>query len=154
MMHYQRRWMAAVVALLAVTGCAASTAPTSTRVPTTVPAAATASSAQASGNCTLTVNITASGSTVWGTVTATDNGTTHTLAAASQVVSVPCGTSVSLTQKPSSPSTWPFQGWQSSAASVPTPTAATIHLTVTGPTTVTAEYAAGSGGASATKAWG
>lgn len=143
MVHQVWLRMLALLALLAIPACASAALP----APTTAPTATVQGAGAGSRTCTLTVQITASGSTVWGTVTAAYDGTARTLSGATQVVSVPCGTSVTLTQKPNSPTTWPFKGWQASGVSVATPTAASIQVTVTGPTTITAEYVAGSGGA-------
>ena len=63
----------------------------------------------------LTVNITATGGTVWGTVTVRYTYKGHTVTrATSQTVStftIPRGVTVHLQQQPASASSWPFKQW-------------------------------------------
>ena len=101
---------------------------------------ATAAAASAS-TCALTVDVTATGGTVWGAVTASYGSTTQSLAAASQTLTVPCGTVVSLSELPVAASAWPFSGWTVTTASGSTTSVQQpLQVTVSGATTVTANY--------------
>lgn len=100
------------------------------------------------GSCSLMVSITATGSTVWGTVVVKDGSHKATVTSASQKVALPCNSEATLTQTPADSSTWPFNGWQVAGT---TSHAATLHLRVKGTTKVTATYILGSSSNSGTQ---
>ncbi len=107
----------------------------------TITVASASAPAATASTCALTVDVAESGSTVWGTVTAAYGSTSRTLSAATQTLDVPCGTNVTLSEVPLSSGTWPFSGWTvaaagGSATSVQQP----LQVTVSGATTVTANY--------------
>jgi|GEM_PF-5349371 len=105
----------------------------------------TASAHSSKGNtCALTVDITTTSGTTWGTVDVRYGSTSKTASGASQTYTVPCGSSVSLTQSATSQATWPFSDWtisgDGSAAPSSPATGNSLTLTVSAPTTVTAVY--------------
>lgn len=115
-----------------------------------------ATSPSAAG-CTLTVDITATGGTVWGVVTAKAGGQTHTLSQASQSLSVPCGSAVTLTQSPTNTATWPFASWtvngDKGQFTNTRETVPDLQLKVDGDTTVTAVYTTPSGSSNSSGGW-
>lgn len=101
----------------------------------------TVTSAATSATCALTVQITTSGTTVWGKVTAAYGSTSQGLSTSSQTLSVPCGTAVTLSEVPISSASWPFSGWTVATASGRTTSVQQpLRVTVSGATTVTANY--------------
>ena len=66
----------------------------------------TVTSAATPATCVLTVQITTSGTTVWGKVTAAYGSTSQGLSTSSQTLSVPCGTAVTLREVPISSASW------------------------------------------------
>ena len=101
----------------------------------------TVTSAATSATCALTVQITTSGTTVWGQVTAAYGSTSQSLSSPAQTLSLPCGTAVTLREVPVSPVSWPFSGWTLATASGRTTSAQQpLQVTVSGATTVAATY--------------
>lgn len=113
--------------------------------------------AQSSG-CNLTVKTTANNGTVWGTVMATYGGTTVNLSNSSQKLSVPCGAQVTLTEKPTNPSSWQFEKWVANGVSLRNASSSSVTFMMSGPVTIHARYnavAASSGSSSSTaSSWG
>ncbi|MGH7693150.1 MAG: hypothetical protein ACRENY_09220 [Candidatus Dormibacteria bacterium] len=107
--------LALLMGLLALAGCGAPGAPRSA-----------APHASAGTACRLTVSITTSGGTTWGTVTVTAAGRHFTFGRATRSVRVPCGASVSLSQRPTNSTVAPFRGWEVGG----TPVASSVTSTV------------------------
>lgn len=107
----------------------------------TVTSASTSTSTATPATCALTVDITTSASTPWGTVTAAYGSTSHSLDTPNQTLRVPCGTAVTLSEIPASSGSWPFSGWTVATASGSTTSVQQpLQVTVSGATTVTANY--------------
>lgn len=99
----------------------------------------------AASKASLSLRITTTGSTVWGTVTATyasSNKTTHrSCSAAVCSWRVPQGVTLHLTQTAADSATWPFHGWKvRTGGTTRTMMAGSIRLKVKGTTNVTAVY--------------
>ncbi|HEX6506900.1 MAG TPA: hypothetical protein VF221_04635 [Chloroflexota bacterium] len=93
----------------------------------------------------LTVTITATGGTVWGTVTARYTYQGHTVqrttSQAVSTITVPRGVTVHLQQRPASASIWPFKHWTvGQGAKASTTGAATLSLKMNRNYQVTALY--------------
>ena len=91
------------------------------------------------------IAITATGGTVWGTVSASYTYQRHTTrrscSAASCTLRVPQGVTLRLSQAAKSTATWPFQDWQVTAHQRrQTVMGSSIAVKVTGNTSVTAVY--------------
>lgn len=142
--------VSALIGVFTLVGCATAASPTPTPPPTAAPTRTSATSAAPATTCPLTVQVTATGSSVWGVVTVAYDSKTVNVTAAKQTVAVPCGTTVTLTQKPAHAKSWKFKDWMASGASASAPSAYTTRVTLHGPTTVTAQYQSGS----ASKGWG
>jgi plastocyanin len=94
---------------------------------------------------TITITITSTSGTVWGSVTAAytykNAKTTKTCSTSSCALRIPQGVTARLSQTPTDSSTWPFQSWTvNSKGHTRTKTNASIKLKVTGKTTVSAVY--------------
>lgn len=76
--------------------------------------------------CRLSVSITESSGTVWGTVTATAAGTTFVFDAATRSVPVACGTTVDLRERPTDSTNWPFYAWRLGSRKVTSTSASTV----------------------------
>ncbi|HEY6538327.1 MAG TPA: hypothetical protein VI138_04710 [Candidatus Dormibacteraeota bacterium] len=95
--------------------------------------------ASAGTGCQLTVAITSTGGTAWGTVTVLAVGRVFTFARAERTVTVPCGATVGFKERPTDSTDWPFQGWQLGKKMV---VATSWRTVVTGAVRVTAVYLA------------
>jgi hypothetical protein len=100
--------------------------------------------ASAGTSCRLTVSITTTSGTTWGTVTATSGGATLTFGQASRTVSLPCGATVKFTELPSDSNSWTFYGWRVGPKSV---TGSSTSTVVTGAEMVDAVYVLSAPGA-------
>ena len=138
------KWVVATLTLAALVLSACASTTQSAATPTTGTTSSSASAAT-SGSCEVKVDITASSGTTWGAISANYDGKSVTMSKSNQTLSVPCGTSIALTQKPTNPSEWQFKSWAAKGTSLSTPTSGTIHVKVTGPTTIDALYTAASG---------
>ncbi len=99
------------------------------------PTPSPASGPGAGGGCHLAVGITTTAGTTWGAVTATDGSTTLTFTGAARTATVPCGSTVHLTQAATSAATWPFAHWTvggrtaTGASAAVTVRSGTVHVT-------------------------
>lgn len=120
--------LAAALGLAITTqGCATNPAASPLRVP----------QASAGTSCRLTVSITSTAGTTWGTVTAVSAGATLTFAQASRTIGLPCGATVKFTELPTDSNSWTFYGWRVGPRSVSGSTTSTV---VAGTETVEAVY--------------
>lgn len=93
----------------------------------------------------VTITITNTGGTVWGSVTASYTykhaKMTKTCTTATCALRIPQGVTARLSQTPTDSSTWPFQSWTiNSKGHTSTKTSASVKLKVTGKIAVTAVY--------------
>jgi hypothetical protein len=93
----------------------------------------------------VTLKITVTGSTVWGTVNAKytfqQHTTTRSCSAASCRLHIPQGVTLHLSQTPADSATWPFQDWRvKSPQRTRTMSASSIKVKVTGTLSVKAIY--------------
>ena len=105
-----------------------------------------------SQGCKLTIETTASGGVVWGSVMASYNGTSVTLAKAHQTLAVPCGTPVTLSETPTNPASMPFASWTGVSSSQSSNS--TVQVTLSGPKTVGATYSSSSAAGSSSSSGG
>ena len=132
-----RRWLlAAALFALALTAPACTT--TSSPIPKNSP------QASAGTSCRLTVSITTTSGTTWGTVTATSGGTSFTFGSANRTVSLPCGATANLKERPTDSNSWPFHDWQVGTERV---TGTSTSTVVNGADQVSAVYVSGALGA-------
>ncbi|HUY07978.1 MAG TPA: hypothetical protein VMW80_00790 [Candidatus Dormibacteraeota bacterium] len=93
--------------------------------------------ASAGTSCRLTVTITTTSGTTWGTVTATSGGASFTFGQATRTIGIPCGATVKLTELPTDSNSWPFHGWRVGAKKV---TGTSTSTVVSGADAVDAVY--------------
>ena len=154
-MNTNRVWRlaAAAVAGALLAGCGAGggsgTGASATGGAGVTPAATT--TAAKAQSCPLRVRITRTGGSTWGSVKATVAGKTQVIRAGSGTVTVPCGQTVSLAQKPTSSKSWPFSGWRISGDhghyAGKNLKSSTIQVKVNAATQVQADYRLAGGGA-------
>jgi hypothetical protein len=119
---------AAVAVALTVQGC------------TSTPVRGSPPQASAGTSCPLTVTITSSLGTTWGTVTAAEGGSTFTFGQATRTVGIPCGATVHLSERPTDSNSWPFHDWRVGTEKVIGTSTSTV---VTGAVEVNAVYVLG-----------
>jgi hypothetical protein len=119
------------------------------------PAAASAAGARAPAPrmMAVTIHITSTSGTVWGTVAARYTyhkaTTRRSCAAASCTLHIPKGVTAHLSQTATDSTTWPFQNWQVARnGHTSTMSGASIAVKVTGKLSVTAVYVLSSGSSS------
>ncbi|HUY56637.1 MAG TPA: hypothetical protein VMV12_02265 [Candidatus Micrarchaeaceae archaeon] len=117
----------AVALTLSATGCGSSPTPNAGLLP----------QASAGTSCRLTVSITSSLGRTWGTVTATSGGTSFTFGRATRSVSIPCGATVELAERPTDSNSWSFLDWRVGDRTAKGTTASTV---VNGSIQVSAVY--------------
>ena len=97
-------------------------------------------------NCALTIKITQTTPTVWGTVTVSSGaGASDSVTSANKVLKFPCGSALTLRESPAQATTWPFKDWvvngdQGKYANADQ-NGSSFALTLNGSTTVIATYA-------------
>lgn len=93
--------------------------------------------ASSSTACALDLTITETSGTVWGTVNVKDGSTSKRISSASKSMSLPCGSTATLTEKPTNATTWPFHRWTVQGK---TKSGSRIRIPISGTTKVKAVY--------------